>query len=419
MNNQMSVDPREDTKMYENMDVDLSETGSELSNAPTASPPEGTASQAWNARQAKLDADILRLADPDATDDEMSSEVDMTESDDSAGPSGEASTKVVMADSADNASKEVAPQAPTGFPEEYAELIRTGYNLRRRAAAEESPYLASWQIEKERKRRERLEAASKIKEDMEGLGGNLSTPAPLPPAGRSPTQLTEMPPDSSIQAVLNRANDQNQVGFDRLLQAMILREQNDIPCTSPNCPVTHLHGEGLYLYEGEVPNSGLANAYFAPSIPPPAVVEAFNKINGLPSWGDLDTKDRFYEYHTVACRPSKHLGKVGKRQCKSQDCGVEEPHKTGLYLHDDHDASLFMQRHTNHIFGISNPPPKVWDAALRVKDGNGTERDHELVHDFSAHHSRWGKDHVVSWDGGSIDTKRFKAFQKEWQSQRP
>ncbi|KAL8809022.1 MAG: hypothetical protein Q9200_003800 [Gallowayella weberi] len=415
----MSADPTEDNKMYESMAIDLSETDRELLDALSVSSPEETANQAWNTRQAKLDADLLRLADPDATDDELSSEVVMTEADESTGSSGEASTEIVMADAEDNTHEEVSPQAIAGIKEEYAELIRTGYNLRRRIPAEESPYLASWQIEKQRKRRERLEAASRIEEDMEGLEGGMSTSDGLPPARHSQTQQTEMVPESTTPAASNWANDQKEEGFARLLQAAILRERNDIPCTSPNCPVTHPHGEGLYLYEGEVPNSALANAYFAPSIPPPAVVEAFNKLDGLPSWHDLNTKDRFFEYHTVPCRPSKHLGKVGKRQCKSQNCGVEEPHMTGLYLNDDLDASLFMQRFTNHVFGISNPPQKVWDAARRIKNGKATERDHQLVHDFSAHHTRWEKDVSLSWEGGSLDAKTFKAFQKEWRIQRP
>ncbi|KAL8685857.1 MAG: hypothetical protein Q9224_005642, partial [Gallowayella concinna] len=303
--------------MNENMVIDLTtETESECSDTPNVSSSEETARRAWIARQAKLDADILRLADPDATDDENS-------------------TEVVMSDSEDNAADGVSPQARTGFQEEYAELMRTGYNLRRRIAAEESPYLASWQHEKERKRRERLEAASRIeKEEMEvssvSMGGTTLIASPQ----ISQTPLTRVLPESTTQTASTWENGQNEEAFTRLLRAAILREQNDIPCTSPNCPVTHPHGEGLYLYEGEVPNSGWAKVYFAPSIPPPAVVEAFNKIDGLPSWDDLNIKDRFFQYHTVPCRPSKHLNKVGKRPCTSQHCGVEEPHQTGLYLHD-------------------------------------------------------------------------------------
>ncbi|KAI4235727.1 MAG: hypothetical protein L6R40_006416 [Gallowayella cf. fulva] len=346
-----------------------------------------------------LDVEILALAGEDSSDEETCS------------------------GSKEKANGRSSLQANTGSQEEYAELIQTGYNLRRRSAVEESPYLAPWQLERQRKRRERSGILPGMENKDMGTSDTsmrgMSKPARPQPARRLPTLQSES--DKRAQRTPSSAStgetDRKIDGFALLLQAAILKEQNDIPCSSSGCPVAHPHGEGLYQYEGEVPNSDLANAYFAPSIPPPVVVEAFN--NDRPSWNDIHTKDHFFNYHTIPCRPSKHLRKVSTLPCTSEHCGVEGPHKKGLYLEYDLDASLFMQRNTNHIFGLSNPPLKVWDAALRMKDNNATERDNELVRDFSAHHSRWEDGVILNFPGGTRDNKWFVNWQKEWKSRRP
>ncbi|KAL8733196.1 MAG: hypothetical protein Q9166_002213 [cf. Caloplaca sp. 2 TL-2023] len=368
------------TSNNDNMAIDfVSDSECDLSDAPSVDQPQK------NVREANLDAEILALAGGDTTEEEDLSE-------------GKGS-----------------PQANARFEGEHGVIIRTDHNLRHRSATGEImqtghdlrrremtqafPYLASWQREQQQKRCQRTEGRLSMVEDNGETSGDSASPPPQASRFLSPEKKEK---------------------FSKLIQAAIWVEQNDIPCTSPNCPVGHPHGEGLYRYEGEVPNSDLANVYFAPSIPPPAVVEAFNKINGRPSWQDLVIKDRFFDYHTVPCRPSKHLDKVGKLQCKSKNCGVEsQPHQKGLYLDLGFDASLVTMRNTNHIFGISNPPPKVWDAAVRMKNGNGTERDHELVHDFSAHHTRWEDGDRIQWEGGLIPAREFKKWQKEWKSQRP
>lgn len=202
-------------------------------------------------------------------------------------------------------------------------------------------------------------------------------------------------------------------GFQMLLDAAALLGTNDISCTSFGCPIKGPHPEGLYRYPGPVPNSDLANEYFAPSIPPPAVVEAFNRIAGRPSLNDLHVKDYFFDYHTLPCRPSKHLPKVWKVPCKSQRCGVQGPHNKGAYLHDGLDASLGRAREVSFCFGISNPPPRVWEAALRIVDHTATAADNEHVDDFSAHHVRFDT------EKGSTNAKPFQEWQKERMAARP
>lgn len=227
---------------------------------------------------------------------------------------------------------------------------------------------------------------------------------------RIPIGATTPPPEDGISMLLRAAplvpDPPAEDGIAMILRAAVLVERTLIPCTSERCPIPHPHGEGLYQHVGPVPNSQLANVFFAPSIPPPAVVEAFNNIAGLPSWRDLNIKDGFFENHILPCRPSKHLSKQLKAKCNSVHCGVEEiSHQKGVYLHDDLDASHSLARQVHHIFGISNPPPKVWEAALRLEKGEATMVDRDLVDDFSAHHGRF--------EDGTEGVKEFKEWQKE------
>ncbi|KAL8725623.1 MAG: hypothetical protein Q9181_006344 [Wetmoreana brouardii] len=195
-------------------------------------------------------------------------------------------------------------------------------------------------------------------------------------------------------------------GISLLLRVAALMERNKVPCQSDRCPVSYPHGEGLYRHPNEVANSELANIFFAPSVPPPSVVEAFNNIAGMPSWGDLHIKDGFFECHTAPCWPSKHLKKMLKQQCKSSHCGIsEQTHKRGIYLHNSLDPSHALARQVHHIFGLSNPPTQIWDAALRLENGTEMADDRDLVDDFTAHHGRL--------DDDSPAAKDFKAWQKE------
>lgn len=298
----------------------------------------------------------------------------------------------------DSTKKDVSPDKKPKVQDESSDIIRVGHNLRVRRSAidnaiENSPYLAPWHKEKLRRRNERSGVTMGKSEPESDVPG-----ASTGPAVRTPTPPPETSEDARSLAMF--------------LGAAKVLDQNVIPCTSPGCPVTHPHGEGPYLFEGKVPNSELANVYFSPSVPPPAVVKAFNAVDGMPSSKDLEMKDRFFEYHTAPCRPSKHLNKVWARQCKSKNCGVDlQPHKKGAYLHEGIDASLHQSRRSNHAFGISNPPPEVWESAFRVQDGNATDRDHERVNDFSAHHACFIK--------GDARRAELQSWQKERRNERP
>ncbi|KAL8996550.1 MAG: hypothetical protein Q9169_003945 [Polycauliona sp. 2 TL-2023] len=297
----------------------------------------------------------------------------------------------------DTTEEEGPPAKKTRLPREYRSIERTGHHLRPRrtpGSPTDSPYLTPWQRSKLQQRRSR--AGVTTQPAMSATKVASVSNGPLMP---SRTPLPETLEDTRRRMAM-------------LLRVGRLVGQNDIPCSSPNCPVQHPHGEGLYRFEGQVRNSELANTYFDPSIPPPAVVEAFNNgIHHMPSLEERNIKELFYAYHTLPCHPSQHLNKVSAQPCTSTRCGVEGPHNKGAYLQGDFDASLHEARRSDHVFGISNPPPEIWEAALRVVDGDATERDRELVDDFSAHH--------VVLHVGHPDSAEFRAWQEEWRAMRP
>ncbi|KAI4115949.1 MAG: hypothetical protein LQ338_007786 [Usnochroma carphineum] len=283
----------------------------------------------------------------------------------------------------------MVPEIKKELSEDYTELLRTGHNLRRRDATDFSPYLAPWQQERQRRQQSKADVKIQMEDETEDEPGTPKTLANIPLAEASPRPWYK---------------------FEMLLQAAALLDAEEIRCTSFGCPITEPHGEGLYQYAGEVPNSDLANQFFAPSIPPPSVVEAFNSVLDRPTLNSLYMKDYFFEYHTAPCRPSKYLSKVWKTKCKSKHCGVQEPHNKGAYLHKGIDANRSLARRVDCCFGISNPPPTVWDAALRIVEGKGTGEDQELVDDFSAHH--------VRFDHGGENVAAFQRWQKQRMSER-
>ncbi|KAL8687977.1 MAG: hypothetical protein Q9218_005994 [Villophora microphyllina] len=233
--------------------------------------------------------------------------------------------------------------------------------------------------------------------------------SPLTP---QPLRVPRPPGKDGISILLNAATVPNpsppsEDGITLILRAAALMERALIPCTSDRCPITHPHGEGLYQHPTPVPNSELANIHFAPGMPPPHVVQAFNNLVGNPvNFQDANIKARFFAYHTAPCRESEHLKKALTSKCNSQYCGVEgKVHLKGIYLHEGFDASHSLAAQTHRIFGISSPPPKIWEAALRLEKGEWMEGDRDAVDDFCAFHG-W-------FEAGTDGLKELKIWQNE------
>lgn len=66
--------------------------------------------------------------------------------------------------------------------------------------------------------------------------------------------------------------------------------------------------------------------------------------------------------------------------CKSKTCPITTPHTEGRYHHNG------QRSIRNPTFGSCNPPPQVWAAYHRIKAGNFTTCDKQLVDQFRTHH---------------------------------
>ncbi|KAI4127045.1 MAG: hypothetical protein LQ338_003414 [Usnochroma carphineum] len=73
--------------------------------------------------------------------------------------------------------------------------------------------------------------------------------------------------------------------------------------------------------------------------------------------------------------------------CRDSSCPLKFPHSPGLYLHLNQ-PSRFTQIPPH--FGASNPPPHIWEARDRFRDGKQSEADVEIIMGFiGAHHVPW------------------------------
>ncbi|KAL8741751.1 MAG: hypothetical protein Q9190_005675 [Brigantiaea leucoxantha] len=205
--------------------------------------------------------------------------------------------------------------------------------------------------------------------------------------------------EETLELNTNRVKDLvDKDNLDMLLTAAVEMEQNKITCSTPDCPVGEPHGEGLYLFKGEVLFSSAANKYFAPSLPPPEVVAAFNRYAATADDRRLYRQENyriiqaFHTSHTVPCYPSENLDLVGYQPCVGKGCGIPNSihHKQGAYFHNDRDPSLSFLRAAGNYFGYSNPPPEIWTAAFRMLQRKATKEDLELVSSFYDHHAHFG-----------------------------
>ena len=69
--------------------------------------------------------------------------------------------------------------------------------------------------------------------------------------------------------------------------------------------------------------------------------------------------------------------------CKEADCPIKEPHHEGIYRHNGEISKIECG-----IFGMSNPPPHVWEAMYRISEGSGTLEECEWFLEFQRLHRK-------------------------------
>ena len=66
--------------------------------------------------------------------------------------------------------------------------------------------------------------------------------------------------------------------------------------------------------------------------------------------------------------------------CKFASCPIKTPHNEGRYLHRG------LRSNRNPTFGSCNPSPEVWAAYHRIKGGQFTVEDRQIVDGFRDSH---------------------------------
>ncbi|MCJ1423855.1 hypothetical protein MMC29_001740 [Sticta canariensis] len=95
---------------------------------------------------------------------------------------------------------------------------------------------------------------------------------------------------------------------------------------------------------------------------------------------------RWMEANAAEAAPdeSEELRMIYDR-CTSPSCPVPPtiPHERGIYLHDGE----FNGELREYPFGLSNPPPAVWQMVHRLEAGTGQPGDQEAVDSFTRNHA--------------------------------
>ena len=143
------------------------------------------------------------------------------------------------------------------------------------------------------------------------------------------------------------------------------------PCSSAECPVSDPNSDGFYhyLYE-ELLSEGLATSrVFSPSLAPPNVARAFERCpRSVLSIRKRDDVASFHRQNTEPLMENPSLRWIAPLSVVAD--------------HEDNIGSI--RSRVRHPFGYRNPPETIWQAFNRVKGGEASENDTEMVDSFSS-----------------------------------
>ncbi|MCJ1464541.1 hypothetical protein MMC07_003154 [Pseudocyphellaria aurata] len=127
----------------------------------------------------------------------------------------------------------------------------------------------------------------------------------------------------------------------------------------------------------------------APRSPPPTGLPHHSDANGNDDNGDGDEEDFVVPANgsdPPSPSPLPHpLRPEGLfERCTSPLCPVPTLHDRGLYLHEGRLPRRYR-------FGMSNPPPEVWEMVDRLQEGIEQPGDQEVVDAFSRNHRFQGE----------------------------
>ena len=189
-----------------------------------------------------------------------------------------------------------------------------------------------------------------------------------------------------------------------------IRPQPEPRCVALDCPIVHIHSQGIYLWQGEPPSPGLIKDIFGPSNPPPRVSAAYelaeNPVPGIEPHEQAKLWEGFHRHHTRPVQPNQLAEFTSRTQCKSGTCPLQATHREGAYFHGRRQHYVYTS-----TFGYANPPPIIWEAHERQERGEGTEeerqRDRDVVEAFASHHGLFHGAKSPSKEGSSKKRKRW------------
>ncbi|KAM0797449.1 hypothetical protein BDR22DRAFT_892301 [Usnea florida] len=160
-------------------------------------------------------------------------------------------------------------------------------------------------------------------------------------------------------------------------------------CISHLCPISFPHDRGLYLYPSPVALKAESRRIFAPSVPSPDILAAYERCITLD--GTRTDLEMWVAFHEVHVEPL--LGDINAvwiaplptiQRNDDIDFGEDED---GGSTRAEADGKAESCRHP---FGVLNPPDEVWEAHRRIVLGAGVVKDQTLVDEFAVKNAYYG-----------------------------
>ena len=158
-------------------------------------------------------------------------------------------------------------------------------------------------------------------------------------------------------------------------------------CISHFCPISFPHDRGLYLYPFRVALKAESRRIFAPSVPSPDILAAYERCITLDGTStDLEMWVAFHEVHVEPLLRDTNavwVAPLPTRQ-RNDDFNFGEDGRSARVEADSKAESC------RHPFGVLNPPDEVWEAHRRIALGAGILKDQMLVDEFAVENAYFG-----------------------------
>ena len=163
--------------------------------------------------------------------------------------------------------------------------------------------------------------------------------------------------------------------------------QSSQRCISHFCPISFPHDRGLYLYPFPVALKAESRRIFAPSVPSPDILAAYERcITFDGTRTDAEMWVAFHEVHVEPLLGDINAAWVAPLPTRQRNDDFDFGEDGGL-AGAEADGKAESSRHP---FGVLNPPDEVWEAHRRIVWGAGVLKDQMLVDEFAVKNTYYG-----------------------------